>query len=85
MNEHGTIQRYRNDRCRCDLCRAANAATLRHQHRVKRPVTVITYEDGTPHERAAVAIETPVRSPSRTISITDKGRDWLRADKEKRG
>ena len=37
--EHGTIARYAHRGCRCEACRAANAARLRAQRRKRHQAT----------------------------------------------
>lgn len=35
MSDHGTANRYKNERCRCPPCRAANTEDVRQQRRRK--------------------------------------------------
>jgi hypothetical protein len=42
MSDHGTTSRYRNEKCRCDQCRAAHSAymaDLRQRNRAKQQAT----------------------------------------------
>jgi len=62
---HGTINRYNNQRCRCDLCRAA----IRDYRRAQR-AQAADREPHTPPARATTATHAPT---GHTIAVLDAG------------